>query len=101
MQSLSGRLVVHVATLKCSKWKTLEKMSAFLASFAEVYDYILFSGQLPTGRSVEPEVQVKQQQTTINGNVKLIKKSLLGEKACILCMQNISFYHYYCIINTK
>ncbi len=41
---------------------------------------ILFSGQLPTGRSVEPEVQVKQQQTTINGNAQLLKSQFFAEK---------------------
>lgn len=56
-------------------------LKAFLGSFAEVSACILFSGRLPTGRSVEPEAQVKQQQTTINGNAQLLKSLFFAEKS--------------------
>lgn len=72
-------------------------LKAFLGSFAEVSAWILFSGQLPTGRSVEPEVQVKQQQT-INGS-GVIKNLFAGKLKHFVHAKYNFLYNYYSIIN--
>jgi len=67
--------------------------AAVLGSFAEVSACILFSGQLPTGRSVEPEVQVKQQQTTLSGDVdySFSFKSLFEGKGLHFMLKTYNF----------
>lgn len=91
----------HIGNADCIA--NMNCLQEFLGSFAEVSACILFSGQLPTGRSLETEVQVKQQESTINGNAQLLKSVFLQKKVSIIKykMQNVTFYNYYCIIISK